>query len=312
MTPAPPGSQAGNRITAKRWAGIFRQLGYDAPILTEYRDEPCDLLVALHAVKSAPSVERFAGRGPVVLVIGGTDLDPNEPPSEPARRSIGLADRVVFLRQPSPFELGWLHDEDVIAKHRVIYQSAVPPEVRREPDGQAFEVCVLGHLRPVKDPFRAARAARLLPALSRVRVLQVGAALSAEMEAQARVEAAENPRYRWYGELPHAEALHLLSGCRVLVLSSLNEGGPSAVSEALACGVPILSTPLPAVIGLLGPGYLGFFPFADTHALAVLLWECETKPYVLNRLTDRCAERRELISPDHETAAWRALFDGLW
>lgn len=301
----------GNRITAERWAGIFRLLGYDAPILTEYRDEACDALVALHGVKSAASVERFAGRGPVVLVIGGTDLDPYELPSKTARRSIDLADRVVFLRQPSPFELGWLHDEAVIAKHRVIYQSAVAPEPLREPDSRTFEVCVLGHLRSVKDPFRAARAARLLPASSRIRVLQVGAALNAEMEAQARAETAENPRYRWYGERPHTEALHLLSGCRALVLSSLNEGGPSAVSEALACGVPILSTPLPAVIGLIGSGYLGYFPFQDTHALAELLWECESKPHVLQLLTDRCAERRESISPDHETAAWRALFDGL-
>ena len=69
-----------------------------------------------------------------------------------------------------------------------------------------FTVCVLGHLRPVKDPFRTALAARLLPAESRIRVVHVGAALSEEMAELARAEAAENPRYRYVGELPRWKA----------------------------------------------------------------------------------------------------------
>src|SRR4029077_14402852 len=57
-------------------------------------------------------------------------------------------------------------------------QSSIPPS--------SFDVCVLGHLRPVKDPFRTALAARRLPASSRIRVRHAGAALSPAMEKQAR------------------------------------------------------------------------------------------------------------------------------
>ncbi len=78
----------------------------------------------------------------------------------------------------------------------------------------------MGHLRRVKDPFRTAWAARLLPADSRVRVLHLGGALSDDMAEQARTEAASNPRYRWLGERPRSQALRVLGRCRLLSLTS--------------------------------------------------------------------------------------------
>jgi putative glycosyltransferase (TIGR04348 family) len=280
--------------------------------LTEYRDEDCEILVALHAVKSATSIARFTARRPdrpVVLAIAGTDIRPDADATA-ARRSIELADRVVFLWQPSPANLQ-LFDETNREKVRVIYQSAEPPAARREPDAGVFEVCVLGHLRPVKDPLRAAEASRLLPASSRVRVLQIGAALSPELDAAARAEQAHNPRYRWPGELPRPDALHLLSGCRLLAMTSLSEGGPNAVSEALACGVPVVSTRIPGVTGLLGDDYPGYYPVGDTAALAELLWRCETDAAFYDQLAAWCNQRRALVVPAREAAAWRELLDEL-
>src|SRR5205823_6109151 len=125
---------------------------------------------------------------------------------------------------------------------RVIYQSVPTLSLRVARRTDRFEVCVLGHLRPVKDPFRTAQAARLLPPTSRIDVLHVGGALSEEMERQARAERAENPRYRWLGEMSRSRALHTLARCRLLVLTSEMEGGANVISEALAVGVPVLSS----------------------------------------------------------------------
>ncbi|HIA67442.1 TPA: hypothetical protein EYN98_15570 [Candidatus Poribacteria bacterium] len=47
---------------------------------------------------------------------------------------------------------------------------------------------MIGHLRPVKDPFRVANAVRLLPASSQIKVLHAGAALSPDMESEAVAE----------------------------------------------------------------------------------------------------------------------------
>src|SRR5207244_3925037 len=119
---------------------------------------------------------------------------------------------------------------EVRAKALAIMQSARCPGGVREPVTDAFEVCVVGHLREVKDPFRAALAARMLPASSRVRVLQIGEALTSEYAERARAEERENPRYRWLGGRSRLEALRTLASTRLMVLTSRLEGGANVIS----------------------------------------------------------------------------------
>src|SRR5262249_44099359 len=138
-----------------------------------------------------------------------------------------------------------------------------------------FEVCVIGHLRPVKDPLRTALAARLLPTVSRIEVLHLGGALSAGLAEEAHAEAARNRRYHWLGEVRRSEALGVLSRCRLLSLTSVSEGGANAISEAVVAGVPVISSHIAGSIGLLGEDYPGYFPVGDTQALADLLWRAE-------------------------------------
>ena len=77
VTPAPPGSRYGNRITALRWAKILRRLGNRVSISQMYDGEPYDLLVALHARKSHPSIVNFRRHNlsvPIIVALTGTDL----------------------------------------------------------------------------------------------------------------------------------------------------------------------------------------------------------------------------------------------
>jgi glycosyltransferase involved in cell wall biosynthesis len=168
-------------------------------------------------------------------------------------------------------------------------------------------VCVLGHLRPVKDPLRTALAARLLPPTSRLRVLHLGAALSEEMAEQARAEAEANPRYRWLGEVPRGKALRVLGRCRLLVLTSELEGGANVISEALAASVPVVSSRIAGSVGLLGEDYPGYFPVGDTAALAALLGRAETDADFYRTLRERCARLRPLVDPATERRSWEAL-----
>ena len=170
-----------------------------------------------------------------------------------------------------------------------------------------FETVVLGHLRPVKDPLRAAAAARLRPASSRLRVLHAGAALSPAMAAAARREQARNPRYQWLGPLPRWRALRLLARARLLVLSSKMEGGANVVSEALACSVPVLSSRIAGSIGILGSDYPGYFEVGDTRGLAHLLARAEDDPAFLNDLRRRGRSLAALVSPVREREDWRRL-----
>lgn len=305
VTHAPPGSLAGNRVTALRWARILRQVGHRVTIRQHVGHARCDVLVALHAHHSFASMveyRRARPRGPLVVALTGTDLygrmdEPN------VRQALELADRLVVL-QPEARRQVPARWRD---KTRVIYQSVVPLARRPTPRKDRFEVCILGHLRAVKDPFRAALAARRLPRNSRIRLVHVGAALSESMARRARREETIQDRYQWLGALPHGQARRRLARSRLMVLSSRSEGGANAIGEALVDGVPILASRIPGSIGLLGPDYPGYFAVGDTLALARLLYRAETDAAFYAQLGAACQARRHLFKAALEQAAWRKL-----
>ncbi len=216
VTPAPPASHSGNRVTAERWHARLSELGHDVEIANAWDGQECDLLVALHARKSADSVARFrAARpgAPLVVALTGTDLYTDLAAGDlEARRALALADRLVVLQ---PLAAGAVPAEGR-HKARVILQSCTPVAGAPAPDPERFEVCVLAHLRPVKDPFRAAAAARLAAPASRLAVVHLGAAVEPGFTERARAEAAANPRWEWRGDRPREEALATLARCRLL------------------------------------------------------------------------------------------------
>jgi putative glycosyltransferase (TIGR04348 family) len=306
VTPTPPGSRKGNRVTAERWGRLLIELGHKVEISVDYHDQTCDVLVALHALKSHASIRRFRDRSPdvpLVLCLTGTDLYGDIHHSPEAVESLELATRLVLLQPLGRTEL----PPHLQAKARVIYQSVEVPTVREAARQDIFEVCVMGHLRPVKDPFRTARAAQLLPPSSRVQVLQLGGALSDDMAEQARTLAATSQRYQWMGELPWSEAMKMLSRCRLLSLTSELEGGANVISEAVMLGVPVVASRIAGSIGLLGEDYPGYYPVHDTQALAELLLRAETDTAFYRFLVDRCAERRPLFEPAAERESWQRL-----
>jgi putative glycosyltransferase (TIGR04348 family) len=284
-------------------------------VLEQYAGQQCDLLVALHARKSYRSVVRYRRQRPegrLVVALTGTDLyqDLKQPtgPGLWARRSLDLADRIVLLQPEGLKDLtpAWR------AKARPILQSAAGPAKQPRHRREVFEVCVLGHLREVKDPLRAAHAARLLPPESRVRVIQVGRALSPRMARLARAEMEDNPRYTWLGELPRWRAMRVLARCRLLCLSSVLEGGANVISEAVAVDTPVISSWIAGSVGMLGEDYPGYFPVGDTQALAALLRRAETDPAFLKSLRDWGRRLRPALSPARERRAWAALLSELF
>jgi len=306
ITPASRQSRVGNRITADRWATILRSLNHRLKVDDRYDDQPCDILIALHARKSAAAVERFAAkhpRKPLIVALTGTDLYSDIHNSPAAQRSLEFASRLVLLQPHGQHEL----QRRFLPKVRVIYQSANAPTQSVPRLKRVFEICVSGHLRPVKDPLRAALAARRLPPDSRAQITHVGAALSESLERRALAEVRKNSRYRWLGEVSRAQALRLLSRSRLMVLSSKMEGGANVVTEALVAGVPILSTHISGSIGLLGKDYPGYFQVGDTRGLAELMFRCETDPNFYHALKTLCHQQSRLLAPRHERAAWAKL-----
>ena len=143
----------------------------------------------------------------------------------------------------------------------MIYQSVRQPGRLPKPTTRWWQVAVVGHLRPVKDPFLAARAVRDLPAESRIRVVHLGGALEERMRERAEAQMQRQPRrYRWMGNRPHGQVMRQLARSQVLVLSSRMEGGANVVGEAISVGTPVLSTRISGSIGLFVPQHVGNEP----------------------------------------------------
>ena len=309
VTPAGPADRNGNSVTALRWARILARLGHRVFVDASYRGEACDLLIALHARKSAPSIRLFRKQHPdlpLFVALTGTDLYRDLRTSAAARQSLELATRIIVLQSQALTEL----PRRLCRKTRVIYQSA--SQVKGAPRrSDAFKVCVIGHLRAEKDPMRTAMAARFLPASSVLRVVHVGRAMNEQYERQARAEMRRNPRYRWLGEFPHWKTRRLLASSDLLSLTSRMEGSANVLSEAIASSVPVAASKIPGLVGTLGKSYPGYFTVGNTRALARLLRRAESDHRFYLKLKSYCTRLRPLVDPARERAAWEDLLSEL-
>lgn len=307
ITPAQPASRQGNRHTALRWAAMLRRRGHQVALEVSWNGRPAELMLALHARRSADSIARFAAaypQRPLVLALTGTDIYRDIRFDADAQRSLMLATRIIVLQDKGLDELAPAFH----ARTQVVYQSA-PSLARRPPLKRCFEVCIAGHLRTEKDPFRAAQALHLLPADSRIRITHMGQALDQAMAAEAQHWMRAEPRYRWLGGRPHGEALRYLARAPVMVISSHMEGGANVICEAVAAGTPVIASAIPGNIGMLGEDYAAYYPPADTAALAALLHRAERDPAWLALLQNQCARRRELFMPETEAGSLASVIE---
>lgn len=305
ITPAGPQALNGNRATAVRWARFLRRLGHGVALRKTWDGSPCDLMIALHARRSHPSIARYAAaypERPLVVVLTGTDLYRDIRFDGDAKESLELATMLAVLQEEALADLAPRHR----AKARVVYQSAEPVR-SRAPAKTSFDVCVAGSLRAEKDPFRIALAATLLPASSRIRITHAGGVREVGFAEQAAMHMQREPRYRWIGEVPRWQVRRLLSRAGLLVQSSIMEGGANVVSEALVAGVPVIASEIPGNVGLLGRDYPGYYPVGDEHALARLLAKAETDGIFYALLEEHCEARKRLVMPEGELSALEEL-----
>ena len=317
ITPAPPGSLYGNRITALRWAKLLGRLGHSVSIAQQYKDQRRGLLIALHARRSYSSILRFRRKhpdAPIIVALAGTDLYRDLQISRRAQRSLDMSNRIVVLQ---PMALKELRPSQR-HKARVIYQSvetlltkAKPGRAFKRSSSRGFDVVVIGHLRPVKDPFRAALASRSLPASSQIRILHIGRAMTRLMEQRARREMETNQRYQWLGELSRARALRILARSQLCIVSSRMEGGANVLSEAIVASIPILASRIAGNVGILGADYSGLFRVGDTRQLARLMTRAEKDPGFLAELRTRVVKLTTLFDPQREERAWADLIGEL-
>jgi putative glycosyltransferase (TIGR04348 family) len=296
-------------MTALRWQGFLEELGYSVEVTESWSGGDASLLIALHAYRSHQSIVEFKKQypsRPLVLILTGTDLYRDIENHSEVIESMEMADQLVVLQSAAVDSV----PAHLQHKAQVIYQS-VEVNVSDLATKEDFLVSIIGHLRDEKDPFCIARSLPLLPSDSKITVRHLGQAMNSQMKDQAAKFNATIDRYEWLGEVSHADALKVLSQSRLMVISSRMEGGAHVVSEAIALGIPVIASDIPGNRGLLGEDYPGYYPVADEHALATLLYRAENTPAFYASLQKCINLRRELITPAREKRSIHELVSSL-
>ncbi len=305
VTPAPPKSLYGNRITAQRWQGFLKKLGYKTAVTQSWSGKDLDLLIALHAYRSYSSIKTFKEahpNKPVLLMITGTDIYRDMLQHPEVHMSMRLADAIVVLQPEAIRSI----PERYRDKAHVIYQSVETIKSRDKPK-RSFLLSVIGHLRPEKDPFCIVRAIPYLDEDSRVKIQHLGMAMSRDMKKSALQYSKKIDRYSWLGECSHRKTLQELARSHILVISSRMEGGAHVVSEAIAAGTPVIASAIAGNRGLLGKNYPGYFPVEDGHALAQLITKAETNPEFYQSLVRHVKALQKQVQPQRELASIKKL-----
>jgi putative glycosyltransferase (TIGR04348 family) len=285
-------------MTALRWKGFLEKSNYAIRVSEAWSGKPTELLIALHAFRSHPSIALFRKAHPdkpIVLIMTGTDLYRDMPSHPEVIQSMQMVDAIVVL-QSAALDL---IPSKLKKKTQLIHQS-VKPILRKPLLKRDFLVSVIGHLRIEKDPFCLARSLAFTLPESNLRVVHLGKAMSPEMRKQALGYSKRLKRYQWLGELSHAKTLQVLSRSHLMVISSIMEGGAHVVSEAIAIGVPVIASDIPGNRGLLGENYPAYFPVGDATALGQLLQKAETSSTFYQSLVRHIRERQKYTRPESE------------
>jgi len=291
-------------------------------------------MLALHARRSAASIaawaqnragqnDPFASPAPgLAVVLTGTDLYRDILSDTQAQQSLQLAQRLVVLQ-----ELGILALPSALRPRAVhIFQSTSARQAlpKTGSASRPFRALMVGHLREEKSPQTLFAAARLLHPTESILIDHIGAALDADLAAQAQDTATACPHYRWLGELTHETTRRRIQRAHVLIHTSKMEGGAHVVMEAVRSGTPVLASRIAGNVGMLGADYAGYFDWDQADQLVGLLRRCrdslvprltlspgapppDSQPTVYTQLQAQCAARAPLFSADSEGRALHNL-----
>ena len=104
-------------------------------------------------------------------------------------------------------------------------------------------------------------------------------------------------KVRFVPSVPHASLNNYYSSANVLVLPTLVEGMPLVVLEAMACGIPIITTPNSGIGDIITNGVEGFIiPVRDVEALQEKVEWCYCHPLELAKMGKAARQKAEQLT----------------
>ncbi len=170
-------------------------------------------------------------------------------------------------------------------------------EARRDLGLEGSTLLIVGHLRPTKGHERVLQAMTKLPDFNLLIVGDGPLRRSIEVMSQTL---SIGDRVRFCGQMSQDELIRYYTAADALILASDREGMPNVVLEALACGTPVVATPVGGVPEVLTESVAGVV--ADDFSADALV-------VAVNRLfrqyPDRMATRKYAMNH-----SWKGTTEG--
>ena len=121
-----------------------------------------------------------------------------------------------------------------------------------------------------------------------------------------------NGRIKFLGYVPREEIARHYADAHVFVLPSYNEGMSIATLEAMAAGLPIVTTRTPGMAELIEEGVNGFtFPWADVDTLTIHLQRLATDRVLARRMGAASHSRAASFSWSKPAALYLKVFESV-
>jgi glycosyltransferase involved in cell wall biosynthesis len=159
----------------------------------------------------------------------------------------------------------------------------------------------LGRLSRAKGALNLVKAMpKILRARSDVRLLVAGEGPEQATIAHAIQELGLQDHIDLVGLIPHSELPDLLNGLKLLVLPSYTEGIPAIMLEGMACGTPVVATPVGGIPDYVRDAETGFLISDQTpEGIAESVLKALTHP----GLADVARKARGLVEERRSLAA---------
>jgi len=186
--------------------------------------------------------------------------------------------------------------------------------IMKKIDEKSNLVGYIGRLSEEKGILNLIEAApQVLKKIANTRFIICGKGrLTEEVENIIKAEGVE-AQVKLMGWIDHEDIPQYLNELKMLVLPSFTEGLPNVVLEAMACGTPVLATPVGAIPDVIKDCETGFLlKFNDPEHIADRIVELLGKPELLKKVSINAYNYvRENFSYEKTLEAWRKILSEL-
>lgn len=218
-------------------------------------------IIHAHDMKAAVMAAAVCGKTPLIAHVHNNNFDVRGISAKSILFYLAaIKAKHIFWVSKSSLE-GYCFHKQFLDKSTILYNmidaKALREKMRTDGHKYAYDIVFIGRLTRQKNPYRLLEVLkRVLETAPAAKIAIIGQGdLAEETKAQAvRLKIEKNVDFLGFQSNPYK----ILHDAKLMIMTSLWEGTPMCALEAMALGVPIVSTPTDGMCELVNDGQTGY------------------------------------------------------